>query len=91
MRLPLILLVLLTAGAHAAASEIRIRECVGAHGERVFSDSAGCATGQVREWALAAPTIAPTPVTPAPADRQRAPQSTGRRRASTPKAADSWR
>jgi hypothetical protein len=59
MRLPaVLLLLLLSCRVGVAATEIRVSECLGAHGERVFSDSAGCATEKVREWTLPLPPVA---------------------------------
>ncbi len=57
-----LLLTICCAGSMAA--EIRVSECRGVHGERVFSDSAECAGASVRQWILplqpatAAPAVA---------------------------------
>jgi hypothetical protein len=45
-------LLLTICGAVAMAGEIRVSECRGVHGERVFSDSARCADASVRQWIL---------------------------------------
>lgn len=60
----LIGLLLLVCGA-ANAAELRVAECRGAHGERVFSDRAHCASERIREWILAAPPASPSPAPPA--------------------------
>jgi hypothetical protein len=53
MRLRICLfLLLIVCRASASAGEIRVSECRGAHGERVFSDSAECGETSVRLWIL---------------------------------------
>ena len=48
-------LALATAGD--AATRIQVSECLGSHGERVFSDT-DCVGASVREWSLALPSSA---------------------------------
>ncbi len=63
MRLRICLfLLLIVCRASASAGEIRVSECRGAHGERVFSDSAECGGTSVRLWILP-PQPAATPHT----------------------------
>ncbi len=70
------------------AAELRVTECRGEHGERVFGDSANCAGAIVREWTLSRPPAAPASAaatannTPATGGRQR--RSKGRASANPP-------
>jgi hypothetical protein len=45
-------LLLIVCRASASAGEIRVSECRGAHGERVFSDSSECGETSLRLWIL---------------------------------------
>ena len=46
------------ASASDAATRIQVSECLGSHGERVFSDT-DCVGASVREWSLVLPASAP--------------------------------
>lgn len=92
MRLHLCLWLLLAfCCGSAAADGIRVNECRGAHGERVFTDAVGCADASVREWVLppppAAPALAPTP---ASAEEPRSRRRGGGRPARAAKQPDSY-
>lgn len=71
-------LFLAAAGASDAASRISVSECIGVHGERVFSDT-DCGAHGVRQWSLELPTSAPTSAQSAPDQPTRRRQGRARR------------
>lgn len=80
---------LAAAGASHAATRLQVSECIGSHGERVFSD-ADCGADHVREWSLALPPSTPRipePVAERPPNRR---QSRSRRPAQAADRGDSF-
>jgi len=80
-------LLMLAAALSLNAETLTVHECLGSHGERVFSDRGACAASALRTLVLDAPEAAPHPVTvsaPAPARRQRVATSTRSRARAQP-------
>ena len=71
-------------------AQVKFNECLGAHGERMFSDRADCGAADVREWSLPLPPAAENSPAVDSYPKQRRRQARGGNRVHTARSPDSY-